>query len=54
MRYYVYFKDMESGKTNLSGVYQTYKNAIEKITALYKMDEKSCMKGRFYYYMKEV
>ena len=37
----------------LQGVYDDYKSAIEKIKSLYAIDDKSCMKNMFYYFMKQ-
>lgn len=53
MKYYVYSKYMESGTENFVGVYDDYKSAIEKIKSLYAIDDKSCMKNMFYYFMKQ-
>ena len=53
MKYYVYSKYMESGTEIFVGVYDDYKSAIEKIKSLYTIDDKSCMKNMFYYFMKQ-
>lgn len=54
MKYYVYSKYMESSREEFVGSYNDYKSAIEKIKSLYSIDDKSCMKNMFYYFIKEI
>lgn len=53
MQYYVYSRYMESGRDDFVGCYDDYKSAIEKIKLLYAIDDKSCMKNMYYYFMKQ-
>lgn len=56
-KYYVYCRYIGSGsvgREDLSGVYDSWELAIERVTALYNMDRKNAAtKGRYYYFIKE-
>ena len=51
-KYYVYCRYIGSG--SVSGVYDSWELAIERVTALYNMDRKNAAtKGQYYYFIKE-
>lgn len=52
-RIMIYCTFVETGKTNYVAEYDNWKDAIYRITSLYLMDEKSAMKGCYYYSAKE-
>lgn len=56
-KYYVYCRYIGSGsvcREDLSGVYDSWELAIERVTALYNMDRKNAAtKGQYYYFIKE-
>jgi hypothetical protein len=50
---YLYSRLVETGREECIGYYYEWKTAIARITALYRMDERSAMKGCYYYFIKE-
>lgn len=52
MEYYVYSRQVESGREELLGIYDSWSAAIEKVTRCYDID-KTTFKGLFYYFIKE-
>lgn len=50
--FYVYCRHMASGREDFSGMYETAKEAIFKITSLYNMDKNINRLGEYYYFMK--
>ena len=54
MRYFVYSRYIGTGREDCAGIYDSWEEAIEKVTLLYNMDKKSvAAKGQYYYFIKE-
>lgn len=52
MRYYVYLRHLNSGREDSCGIYETAKEAIERIRHLYNLDRTLNQLGEYYYFMK--
>lgn len=51
--YYVYGRYLASGRELSCGIYNTAKEAVERIAFLYQNDKKMYCFGEYYYFMKE-
>ena len=50
--FYVYCRNMASGREDFCGMYDTAKEAIFKITSLYNTDKNINQLGEYYYFMR--
>lgn len=51
--WYVYCRHLGSGREDFVGIYDTPKDAVRKISQCYRIDENTCQKGEYYYFMKK-
>lgn len=51
--FYVYGQCLSSGREISCGIYETAKEAIERIAFLYQNDKKIYCLGEYYYFMKK-
>lgn len=51
--YYVYQKHLATGHEQYVGSFDTAKEAVHRIAALYRLDAKSCQQDEYYYFMKK-
>lgn len=51
--FYVYGRYLSSGREISCGIYDTAKEAVERIAFLYQNDRKIYCLGEYYYFMKE-
>lgn len=52
--FYVYARHMRTGKEQMvNAAYEAEEDAIRKIASCYKIDEKLCQLGEYYYFMKK-
>ena len=51
--FYVYSRHISSKREDFCGMYETAKEAIERITGLYNMDRNLKQLGEYYYFMKQ-
>lgn len=53
MLFYVYARNVKTGKEDFVNAYPTVKEAIEKIASNYKIDKGLGQLGEYYYFYKE-
>lgn len=51
--FYIYCRCIASGREDYCGMYETAKEAIERITGLYNMDKNTHNLWEYYYFMKK-
>lgn len=50
--YYIYQRHLATGREQYVGSYDTAKEAVRRIAALYHLDAQSCQQDEYYYFMK--
>ena len=50
---YVYCRKLSSGAEEFCGVYDTWEEALARITHLYNIDKNGIFNGQYYYFAKE-